>query len=100
MYETLGSLTSTRLNVILSYSWFLTYENQLKVLIYMYGVCRRRGLKVNAGRGKMKVMTLNREEGLECEVHVDGIRFEQVSDFKYLRYVLDEAGVEQNVVRR
>ena len=34
-------------------------------------VCRRRGLKFNAG--KSKVMVLNREEGLEREVHVDGI---------------------------
>ena len=36
-------------------------------------VCRRRGLKVNAG--KRKLMVLNGEEGLECDVHVDGIRF-------------------------
>ena len=36
-------------------------------------VCRRRGLRVNAG--KSKVMVLNGEEGLECEVHVDGVRF-------------------------
>ena len=42
-------------------------------------VCRR-GLKFNAG--KSKVMVLNGEEGLECEVHVDGIRLEHVSKFK------------------
>ena len=40
-------------------------------------VWRRRGLKVNAG--KSKVMVLNRELGLECEVHVDGILLEHVS---------------------
>ena len=34
-------------------------------------VCRKRELKVNAG--KNKVIVLNGEEGLECEVHVDGI---------------------------
>ena len=34
-------------------------------------VCRKRGLNVNVG--KNKVMVLNGEEGLECEVHVDGI---------------------------
>ena len=45
-------------------------------------VCRRRGVKVNGG--KSKVMVLNGEEGLECEVHVDGIRLEHVSEFKYL----------------
>ena len=42
--------------------------------------CRRRGLKVNAG--KSKVMVLNGEEGLECEVHVDGISLEHVLVFK------------------
>ena len=55
-------------------------------------VCRRRGLKVNAG--KTNVMILNGGEGLECEVHVDGIRFEHVSEFKYLGCVLDESGTD------
>ena len=45
-------------------------------------VYRRRGLKFNAGRSK--VMVLNGKEGLECEVHLDGIRLENVSEFKYL----------------
>ena len=40
-------------------------------------MCRRRGLKINAV--KRKVMALNGEERLECEVHVDGIRLEHVS---------------------
>ena len=53
-------------------------------------MCRRRGLKVNVG--KSKAMVLNGEEGLECEVHVDGIRLENVSECKYLRCVLDESG--------
>ena len=44
-------------------------------------VCRRRGLKVNAG--KSKVMVLNREKGLECEVCIDGICLKYVSEFKY-----------------
>ena len=35
-------------------------------------VCKRRGLKVNAG--KSKVMVLGREEGLEGEVWVDAFR--------------------------
>ena len=39
-------------------------------------VYRRRGLKVNAD--KSKVMVLNGEKGLECEVHVDEIRLEYV----------------------
>ena len=55
-------------------------------------MCRRRGLKVNACKSKMMVM--NGEEGLECEVHVDGIRLEHVSEFKYLGCVLDESGTD------
>ena len=47
-------------------------------------VCRRRGLKVNVGNAK-------NGEGLECKVHVDGIRLEQVSEFKYLGCVLDKS---------
>ena len=43
---------------------------------------RRRGLKVNAGKGKVSV--LGGEEGLECEVCVDGMRLEHVMEFKYL----------------
>ena len=30
------------------------------------------------------MMVLNGEEELECEIHVDGIRLEHVSEFKYL----------------
>ena len=37
---------------------------------------------------------MNGEEGLECEVHVDRIRLEHVSEFKYLGCVLDEAGTD------
>ena len=51
-------------------------------------MCRRRGLKVNVA--KSKVMVLYVEEGLECEVHVDEIGLEHVSEFKYFGCVLDE----------
>ena len=37
-------------------------------------VCRRRQLKVNAG--KSKVVIINGKEELDCGVHVDGIRLE------------------------
>ena len=37
-------------------------------------------------------MVLGGEEGLECEVCVDGISLEHVSEFKYLGFVLDESG--------
>ena len=55
-------------------------------------VHRRRGVKVNAS--KTKVMVLNGEEGLECEVYIDRICFEYVSEFKYLGYVLDKSGTD------
>ena len=55
-------------------------------------VCRKKGLKVNAG--KSKVMVLNGEEGLECEVHVDGVCLEHVSENKYLGCVLDKSGTD------
>ena len=41
--------------------------------------------------GKSKMMVMNGEEGLEWEVHVDGIHLEHVSELKYLRCVLEEA---------
>ena len=57
-------------------------EEHLRVMVGWFAeVCRWRRLKVNAS--KSKVMVLNREEGLESEVHVDGIRLEHVSEFKY-----------------
>ena len=55
--------------------------------------CRRRGLKVNAG--KSKVMVLGGGEVSDCEACVDGIRLEHVSEFKYLGCVLDESGTDE-----
>ena len=54
---------------------------------------RRRGLKVK--EGKSKVMASGGEEGLECEVFMDGMRLEHMSGFKYVRYVLDESGKDE-----
>ena len=48
----------------------------------MFEVCRR-GLKVN--EVKSKVMVLGGEEGLECEVCVDGIRLEFASELRFGR---------------
>ena len=49
-------------------------EEDLRVMVkQLVEVCRRR-LKVNAG--KSKVMVINGEEVLECEVHIDGIHLE------------------------
>ena len=46
------------------------------------------------------MIVLNREERLECEVHVDGIRLEHVSEFHYLGCVLDESGTDGAECRR
>ena len=40
------------------------------------------------------VMVLGGEEGLECEVGINGICLEHVSEFKYLGCVLDEPGTD------
>ena len=59
-------------------------------------MCRKRELKANAS--KSKVMMLNGEEGLRCEIHVDGIHLQHFLEFIYLGCVLndksstDEAG--------
>ena len=55
-------------------------------------LCRRRGLKVNANR--RKVIVRNGEEGLECEVHINLVHLEHVSEFKYLGSVFDKAGTD------
>ena len=60
-------------------------------------MCRRRLLKVNSD--KSRVMVLN-GEGLKCGVHVDGIRLEHVSEFKYLACVLDETGNDETECSR
>ena len=68
-------------------------EEDLRTIVGQFvEVCSRRGLKISAG--KSKVMVLNGEEGLECEVYVDGTRLEHVSEFKYLGCLLDKSGTE------
>ena len=47
-------------------------EEELRVMVgWFVEVCRKRGLKVNAG--KSKVIVLKREEGLVYVVHIDWI---------------------------
>ena len=56
-------------------------EEDLRVMVGWFAeVCRKRGLKVNAG--KSNVMVLNGEERLECEVHVDRIHLEHAYKLK------------------
>ena len=69
-------------------------EEDLRVMVGRFAeVCRRSGLKVNAGRSK--VMVLGVEEGLESEVCVGGIHLEHLTEFKFLQYVLDESGTDE-----
>ena len=55
-------------------------------------------LKVNAD--KKKVMMLNGEEEMECEVRVDGMRLEHVSEYKYFGCALDESSTDDAEYRR
>ena len=45
-------------------------------------------------------MMLNGEEGLEWEIHVDGMQLEHMSEFKYLGCALDESGTDEAECRR
>ena len=54
----------------------------------------RRGMRFHNG-GKRMEMVLGGEEGLECEVCLDEIHLEHVSEFKYLGCVLDESGTDE-----
>ena len=45
-------------------------------------------------------MVLNGEEDLECEVNVDGVQLEHVSELKYLGCVLKEPGTDETESRR
>ena len=75
-------------------------EEDLRVMVERFAeVCRRRGLKANGG--KSKVIVLNGEEGLECEVHVDGIRLEHVLDFNiWSVFWTNQVQMEKNAVGR
>ena len=76
--------------------WCGESEEVLRAMVGCFvGVCRRRGLKVNAG--KSNVLVLVGEEGLKCEVYVDRIRLEHVSEFKYLGCGLNESGTDKAV---
>src|SRR5678815_352953 len=67
-------------------------EESLRRLVERFGmVCKRRGLKVNVDKSKVMVVS---EDSPQSEVMLDGEQLEQVSEFKYLGYVLDEKGTD------
>ena len=71
-------------------------EEDLRAMVGRFvEMCRRRGLKVNVGKGK--VMMLGEERVLECEVCVDEVCLEHVAEFKYLGRVLYELGTDEVV---
>ena len=43
---------------------------------------------------------MSQQYGEECEVHIDGIHLEHVSEFKYLGCALDESGKDGAVYNR
>ena len=46
-------------------------------------------------------MVIVEERGLECEIHEDETRLEQMSDFKYLGCILDDLGqILPNIIGR
>ena len=49
---------------------------------------------------KSKVMVLGGEEGMECEVRIDEISLEHVSEFKHLGRVLNESGKDEAELSR
>ena len=62
-------------------------------------VCRIRCLKVNAG--KSNVIVLGREEGLECEVCVDGIRLDMFRNLNtWDMFWTNQILMRQNLVER
>ena len=67
-------------------------EESLSRLVERFGrICKRRGLKVNVD--KSKVMVIGKER-TPCRILLDGEQLEQVSEFKYLGYMLDERGTD------
>src|SRR5678815_3213676 len=67
-------------------------EESLRGMVERFGrVCKRRGFKVNVDKNKVMVVS---EDSPRCEVILDGEQLEQVSEFKYLGYMLDEKGTD------
>ena len=67
-------------------------EESLRGLVERFGrVCKRWGLKVNVDRSKVMIVS---EDSPRCEVMLDDEQLEQVSEFKYLGYMLDEKGTD------
>ena len=75
-------------------------EEDLRAIVGCFiEMCRRRSLKINAG--KSKVIMLSGEEGLECEVYVDGICLEQSRNLNtWDMFWMNQVLMRQSVVGR
>jgi hypothetical protein len=68
-------------------------EESLRKLVESFDrICKRRGLTVNVDKSKVMVMN---EENTQCRVAVDDLQLEQVSEFKYLGYMIEEKGTDE-----
>src|SRR5678816_1428656 len=73
-------------------------EESLRRLVERFDrVCKSRGLKVNVDKSKVMVVS---EDSPQWEVMLDGEQLEQVSEFKYLEYMLDEKGDDAECSRK
>ena len=70
-------------------------ESKEKLRAMVYFLLRCVGERSESQCRQEQMMVLGWEEGLECEVYVDGINLEHVSEFKYLRCVLNESGTDE-----
>ena len=67
-------------------------EESLSRLVEGFGrVCKRRGLKINVDKSKMMVVS---GVNTQCQITLDGEQFEQVSEFKYLGYMMNDKGTD------
>src|SRR5678815_5066489 len=67
-------------------------EESFRGLVERFGrVCKWRGLKVNVDKSKVMVVS---EDSPRCDVMLEGEQLKQVSEFKYLGYMLDDNGTD------
>src|SRR5678816_845099 len=67
-------------------------EKSLRGLVERFGrVCKRWGSKINVDKSKVMVVS---EDSPRCEVMLDGEQLKQMSEFKYVGYMLDDNGTD------
>jgi len=89
-------------------------EKELQKIVDEFNnVCKRRKLKVNVGKSKVMVFErrmsdiidfarpyrVNEQSELECKINMDGVRLEEVREFKYLGTILCKHGSMDGEIR-